>query len=63
MMETKRKTEKKKVVKEEMQPKKLSKAGQWFRDHPHGLDGVVIYDRRILDGLSPFDPDYHIQPQ
>ena len=40
--------------------KKLSKIGQWRRKHPRGLDGVVINDRRILDGLSPFDPDYRL---
>ena len=57
------KTEKETAVIEK-QPKKLSKIGQWRRKHPHGLDGVVINDRRILYGLSPFDPDYHLpQPQ
>jgi hypothetical protein len=48
------------VVKEKKQPKELSKIGQWLREHPHGLDGVVINDRRILYGLSPFDPDYNL---
>ena len=37
------------------QPKELSKIGQWMREHPHGLEGVVITDPRILDGLSIFD--------
>ncbi|MCL1937227.1 MAG: hypothetical protein FWF52_02390 [Candidatus Azobacteroides sp.] len=30
--------------------KKLSKAGQWRRKHPNGLEGLIINDRRILDG-------------
>ena len=37
------------------EPKRLSKAGQWMREHPRGLEGVVINDRRILDGLSIYD--------
>jgi len=45
-------TKQKAVYKE---PKRLSKAGQWLREHPRGLDGVVINDRRILDGLSIYD--------
>ena len=40
---------------EYQEPKRLSKAGQWMREHPHGLEGVVINDRRILDGLSIYD--------
>jgi hypothetical protein len=40
------------TVKEKKQSKKLSEIGQWMRKHPHGLDGVVINDRRILYGLS-----------
>ena len=59
-MVTTTKTQKETSVKEEKQPKELSKIGQWLREHPNGLDGVVINDRRILYGLSPFDPDYHI---
>ena len=62
-METvKAKTKKKTAVKEEKQPKELSKIGQWLRDHPHGLEGFVVNDRRVLYGLSPFDPDYHLPP-
>ena len=34
---------------------KISKIGQWRRKHPHGLEGIVINDPRILDGLSIFD--------
>ena len=63
METTKVKTQRKKVEKKEKQPKELSKAGQWFKDHPNGLEGFVVNDRRILYGLSPFDPDYHLQPQ
>jgi len=63
MATTKTKKQEKTAVKEKKQPKELSKAGQWFRDHPHGLDDVVIHDRRILNGLSPFDPDYYLPPQ
>ena len=63
METTKEKTQKKKKEKKERQPKELSKIGQWIREHPQGLDGVVITDRRILYGLSPFDSDYHLQPQ
>jgi hypothetical protein len=37
------------------EPKRLSKAGQWLRKHPNGLEGVVINDLRILDGLSIYD--------
>jgi hypothetical protein len=40
---------------EYQEPKRLSKAGQWMREHPNGLEGVVINDRRILDGLSIYD--------
>jgi hypothetical protein len=29
-------------------PKKLSKLGQWMREHPHGLGDVIIYDKSIL---------------
>jgi len=61
MESTKTKNRKETVVKGKRQPKELSKIGQWLRDHPHGLDGVVINDRRILYGLSPFDPDYNLQ--
>ena len=60
MTTTKTKKQKETVVKEKKQPKELSKIGQWLREHPHGLDGVVINDRRILYGLSPFDPDYNL---
>jgi len=60
MTTTKEKTKKETAVKEKKQPKKLSKAGQWFREHPNGLEGFVVNDRRILYGLSPFDPDYHL---
>ena len=63
MATTKTKTEKETAVKEKKQPKELSKIGQWLREHPHGLDGVVINDRRILYGLSPFDADYYLPPQ
>jgi len=63
MTTTKTKKQNEKTAREEKQkPKKLSKAGQWFRAHPHGL-GAIINDRRILYGLSPFDPDYHLPPQ
>jgi len=62
MESTKTKNRKETVVKGKKQPKELSKAGQWFRDHPHGLE-AIINDRRILYGLSPFDPDYHLSPQ
>jgi len=51
------------VVTEKKESKELSKAGQWFREHPRGLEGVVINDRRILYGLSPFDPEYHLSSQ
>ena len=34
---------------------KISKIGQWRRKHPRGLEGIVINDPRILDGLSIFD--------
>ena len=37
------------------EPQKLSKIGEWMRKHPHGLEGVVVADPRILDGLSIFD--------
>jgi len=60
MTATKTKKQKKTAVIEKKQPKELSKAGQWLRDHPHGLDGFVVNDKRILYGLSPFDPDYHL---
>jgi len=60
MTTTKTKKQKETVIKEKKQPKELSKIGQWLREHPHGLDGVVINDRRILYGLSPFDPDYNL---
>jgi len=63
MVTAKDKKRKETAGKEEEQPKKLSKAGQWLRDHPNGLGGVVINDRRILYGLSPFDPDYHLPPK
>jgi len=62
MATTRVKTQKETVVKEK-QPKELSKAGQWRKEHPNGLDGFVVNDRRILYGLSPFDPDYHLSPQ
>jgi len=60
METTKTTTKKKTVVRKEKQPKELSKAGQWLRDHPHGLEGFVVNDRRILYGLSPFDPEYYL---
>ena len=60
MATTKTKTRRKTAVTIEKQPKELSKIGQWLREHPHGLEGVVINDRRILYGLSPFDPDYYL---
>ena len=60
MTTTKTKTQRKKTVKEEKQPKELSKIGQWLRDHPNGLEGFIVNDRRILYGLSPFDPDYYL---
>ena len=63
MVTTEVKTRKKTVVKEKKQPKELSKAGQWLRDHPNGLEGFVVNDKRILYGLSPFDPDYYLTPQ
>ena len=53
-------TQKTTAVRKEQQPKELSKAGQWMRDNPNGLEGFVVNDRRILYGLSPFDPDYHL---
>ncbi|MDR3184455.1 MAG: hypothetical protein LBT49_03515 [Prevotellaceae bacterium] len=28
--------------------KKLSKAGKWLREHPHGRGDVIVYDRSIL---------------
>ncbi|MDR0828908.1 MAG: hypothetical protein LBN95_02200 [Prevotellaceae bacterium] len=37
------------------QPKELSPIGRWRREHPHGLEGIVINDPRILDGLSIYD--------
>ena len=40
---------------EYQESKRLSKAGQWMREHPRGLEGVEINDRRILDGLSIYD--------
>jgi len=36
-------------------PQKISKIGQWRRKHPRGLEGIVINDPRILDGLSILD--------
>jgi len=57
---TTKKKETRKVVNAAKSTKKLSPIGEWMRKHPHGLDGVVINDRRILYGLSPFDPDYHL---
>jgi len=54
------KTRRKTAVRKEKQPKELSKIGQWRRDNPNGLEGFVVNDRRILYGLSPFDPDYHL---
>ena len=63
METTKTKKQTKTAVKGEKQHKELSKIGQWLREHPHGLDGVVITDRRILNGLSPFDPDYILPSQ
>ena len=62
MATIKTKTQKETAVKEK-QPKELSKIGQWLRDHPNGREGFVVNDRRILYGLSPFDPDYHLLPQ
>jgi len=29
------------------QPRKLSKAGQWMRDHPNGI--AIIVDRRAVN--------------
>ena len=57
---TTKKKETRKAVSVAKSTKKLSPAGEWMRKHPHGLEGVVINDRRILYGLSPFDPDYHL---
>ena len=61
MATTKAKTQKKTTEKGEKPYEELSKAGQWLRDHPNGLGGSVT-DKRILYGLSPFDPDYYITP-
>jgi len=55
-----KKKESRKTVSAVKSTKKLSPAGEWMRKHPHGLEGVVINDRRILYGLSPFDPDYYL---
>ena len=63
MATTKAKTPKKTTAKGEKPYEELSPIGKWLRDHPNGLDGVVITDRSILYGLSPFDPDYHLTPQ
>jgi len=52
-----------KTEKQETAKKELSQAGKWFRDHPNRKENVIIHDRRILYGLSPFDPDYHLTPQ
>ncbi len=60
MKTTETQTKKKTAVRKEKQPKELSKIGQWLRDHPNGLEGFIVNDRRILYGLSPFDPDYHL---
>ena len=43
------KTKKKETKKTEVtKSKKLSPLGEWIRKHPHGLEGVIIYDRSIL---------------
>ena len=63
MENTKTKSREKTDINGKKQTKELSKAGKWFRDHPHGLGDVIINDRRILYGLSPFDADYHLTPQ
>ena len=63
MATTKAKTQKKTTEKGEKPYEELSPIGKWMRDHPNGLEGVVITDRRILDGLSPFDSDYYLSPQ
>ena len=63
METTKTKTKKNetaKAVRVTKSTKKLSPIGEWMRKHPHGLEGFVVNDRRILYGLSPFDPDYHL---
>ena len=52
-----------KTEKQETAKKELSQAGKWLKNHPRGLEDVIIRDRRILYGLSPFDPDYHLTPQ
>jgi len=63
MATTKAKTQKKKTAKGEKSYEELSKAGQWLRDHPNGLEGFIVNDKLILYGLSPFDPDYYLSPQ
>ena len=59
----KNKNSEKNASKKEKPYEELSPIGKWIRDHPNGLEGFVVNDRRILDGLSPFDPDYHLTPQ
>ena len=62
-METAKLKTENKNGKKETGKKELSQAGKWLKNHPRGLGDVIIYDRRILYGLSPFDPDYHLSPQ
>ena len=63
-METTKTTTKKKETRKDVNvaksAKKLSPIGEWMRKHPHGLKGFVVNDKRVLNGLSPFDPDYHL---
>jgi hypothetical protein len=55
MATTTKKTTKKTAKSKAEKPKKLSKAGQWMRDHPNRGDDVIITDPRILDGLSIYE--------
>ena len=48
---TTKKTVKKATAKETLKAatsKKISKLGQWMREHPHGLGDVIINDQSIL---------------
>jgi len=50
-MQTMRRSSSKKAVaagtRVDEQPRKLSKAGQWMRDHPNGI--AIIVDRRAVN--------------
>jgi hypothetical protein len=47
-----KKTPKKTTV-ETKKPKKISKAGQWMREHPKG--DMIINDKRVLYGATIYE--------